>query len=231
MSTEESLPQAYRDGFCDFYGRKYKVSPDVLIPRPETEQMVDAFLTLIGKPFLPGVKPEKAVLSKKCKVLDVGTGSGCIAISLKLEDEEAKILATDISDKALKVAKQNAKELGAGVEFIKSDLLEDVSESADIVVANLPYVDKNWPWLDLKALGHEPELALFAEDKGLEIIKKLISQLGQKIDRGWKTRYLLLEADPSQHQNIIAYADNAGWKHSRTRGYILEFTRDYKPLR
>lgn len=89
----------------DFYGRDYLVSPDVLIPRPETEMMVDTVLNLVGKPFLPGIKPSKAELPENLTIVDVGTGSGCIAVTLKLLLPQAKVVATDISDKALEIGR------------------------------------------------------------------------------------------------------------------------------
>ena len=85
----------------NFYGRDFVITPDVLIPRPETEMMVDAVLNLVGKSYLPGVKPSRAVFPDDLTIVDVGTGSGCIAISLKLEFPEAKIIATDISSQAV----------------------------------------------------------------------------------------------------------------------------------
>ena len=122
----------------NFYGREFEITPDVLIPRPETEMMVDAVLNLAGKPYLPGVKPSKTKLKKDCKILDVGTGSGCVAVILALELPEASITACDISEEALAVARRNARKLGAKAIFIKSDLLDEVSGDYDVVVANLP---------------------------------------------------------------------------------------------
>ena len=96
-----NLPKNKRDEarLVDFYGRDFIVNPDVLIPRPETEQMIDMVLSLVGESFLPGVKPSEARLPKTIKILDVGTGSGCVAITLKLEIPEATLEATDVSEK------------------------------------------------------------------------------------------------------------------------------------
>ena len=212
------LHEAYRRGFCDFYGRDFIVTPDVLIPRPETEMMVDAVLNLAGKSYLPGVKPAPRVLPKNPRILDVGTGSGCIAISLALEFSEAIVVASDISKEALEVAKKNAEKLGAKIEFIKSDLLDDVSADFDVVVANLPYVDPEWDWVDGKALAQEPELALYSGDGGLKLIKKLINQVVRR-----KIPYLILEADPCQHERIVEYAGDKGYSLVKTRGFILIF--------
>ena len=200
----------------NFYGREFNVNPDVLIPRPETEMIVDAVLNLVGKPYLPGVRPSEARLPRDLTIVDVGTGSGCIAVTLKLELPEAIVVASDVSEKALVVAKENAERLGAEVEFVQADLLDDAIITPDLVVANLPYVDKNWDWIDKKALSKEPSLALYAEDGGLAKIKRLIDQV---TERGIK--HLILEADPSQHQSIINYADKKGLTLGETRGFAL----------
>ena len=202
----------------DFYGRDFIVTPDVLIPRPETEMMVDAVLNLAGKAYLLGVKPAPRVLPREPRILDVGTGSGCVAISLALELPEAHVNACDVSKKALKVAEENAKMLDAKVEFAKSDLMDGISGEFDIVVANLPYVDRDWEWIDKEALSAEPPLALYAEDGGLALIKKLMEQ---SVGR---TKYLILEADPCQHDWVINYAANHNYSLLETRGFVLVFT-------
>ncbi len=199
-----------------FYGRDFLISPDVLIPRPETELMIDAVLNLVGKPYLPGVKPSKAIFPQNLTIVDVGTGSGCIAITLKLELPDAKVVAADISEKALEIAKKNADNLGVKIEFLQSDLLEKVEIKSDLIVANLPYVDENWEWIDKEALSQEPALALYADDGGLELIYKLINQVAE---RGVK--HLILEADPCQHERIVNYAKKKGLTLRETRGFVL----------
>ena len=200
----------------NFYGRDFLISPDVLIPRPETELMIDAVLNLVGKPYLPGVKPSKAKLPQDLVITDVGTGSGCVAITIKMELPDAKVVATDISEKALKIAEKNADNLGAKIEFLQSDLLEKVDTKPDLIVANLPYVDENWEWVDKEALSKEPALALYADNGGLKLIYKLIDQVAE---RGIK--HLILEADPCQHERIINYANKKGLTLRETRGFIL----------
>ena len=199
----------------DFYGRDFIITPDVLIPRPETEMVVDTVLNLTGKSYLPGVKAAKAEVSEKCTILDVGTGSGCIAISLALELAYSKVVACDLSSKALRVAERNAENLGAKIKFVKSDLMNGVSGSFDVIVANLPYVDETWDWLDKKALASEPSLALYAKDGGLSLIKRLTKQAERR------ARFLVLEADPCQHDRIIEYARDYGWRWQETRGFVL----------
>ncbi|MBR3229130.1 HemK family protein methyltransferase [Candidatus Saccharibacteria bacterium] len=204
----------------DFYGRDFLVTKDTLIPRPETEQIIDTVLSLAGKPFLPGVKAPKPKLPPGFSLLDVGTGSGCIAITIKKELPLAKVTASDISEKALKVALENADNLKADITFIHSDLLQNTPKSYDVIVANLPYVDKTWDWLDLKALSAEPSLALFAKDHGLALIKSLIDQIADN-----PPKYFILEADPCQHTAIASYAKQKHLRITATRGFILTIQR------
>lgn len=212
------IPKAYETGFQDFYGREFLVTPSVLIPRPETEQLVDAVLKLTGKPILPGVKATKRQLSKEPLFLDVGTGSGCIATTLALEIPKAKIVALDISDKALSVAKKNAEKFQANIEFLKSDLLESYyGPEPEAIVANLPYVDESWEWLDKKALSAEPELALYSGDSGLALIKKLLKQINS---RKWNS-YVILEMDPCQQKMAISYAEELGFQNLETTGFSV----------
>ena len=213
-------PIAYQTGIQDFYGRDFIVTPDVLIPRPETEQLIDTVLTLAGKPYLPGVKAPKRTLPETLTILDVGTGSGCIAITLKLELPEAEIYASDISEKALKIAQKNAAKHGTPISFIISHLLEKVKSgdlpTPDIVVANLPYVDEDWDWLDKKSLSYEPSIALYAKDHGLSLIKQLINETAEL-----QIPHLILEADTCQHEAIVNYAAQKGLKLVEARGFIL----------
>ena len=208
-------PKAYKNGYQDFYGRDFLVTPDVLIPRPETEQIIDSILNLAGKPYLPGVKTGKNQLPDKPKILDVGTGSGCIAITIKKELPKSEVYATDVSEKALKIAQKNATKHDARISFIISHLCQNVNINPDVIVANLPYVDENWDWLDKEALSYEPHIALYAKDHGLSLIKELIDISNSK--------YLILEADPCQHEEIINFATKKGLQHLETRGFILTF--------
>ena len=184
----QNEPLAYILGYKEFYGRKFTVTPDTLIPRPETEALIS-----IAKHLNPA------------KILDVGTGSGCIAVTLALELPKTEVDAADISEPALEIARQNAQNLGAKVHFFVSDLLKN-AEKYDLIVANLPYVDKNWDWLSPE-LDYEPESALYAEDGGLKLIKELIKQAPAHLKEGG---YLLLEADLGQHEKIADFALETG---------------------
>ncbi|WP_163655051.1 peptide chain release factor N(5)-glutamine methyltransferase [Listeria sp. PSOL-1] len=155
-----------------FYGRDFWVTPDVLIPRPETEELV-----LLAENWL--------VKTDATKVLDVCTGSGIIAITLKKCFPDLTVVASDISSRALCVAKENARRLEADVAFKKSDLLDvflDSSERFDVVVANPPYIaESEKAFMTDYVLHHEPPLALFAKKNGLAIYEQLIHNLPQVV--------------------------------------------------
>ena len=165
-------PTQYITGRQEFYGRDFRVTSDVLIPRPETEHLVDAAITRVNSRDL---------------VLDVGTGSGAIAISLALETR-ARVFATDISSAALDVARENARRLSAQVDFIACNLLDAFEErSVDLVVSNPPYV----PGTDLAGLqrevrDYEPHIALSAGPTGVEIYERLIADAARVLrPQGW----------------------------------------------
>lgn len=215
----ENYPKAYREGVAEFFGREFLVNKNVLIPRPETEGVVEAVMRLAGRPYLKGVRPSEAKIPEGARIIDVGTGSGCIAITLSLE-LKTKIMASDISEEALMVARKNVEKLGAEVEFLTADLLVGLADEKkyDVVVANLPYVDKNWSWLgdeESKVIKYEPELALYAKDGGLDLIKKLIVQAAGH------TKYLVLEADPCQMERITQYAVAYGFGVLELNGFVL----------
>lgn len=200
-------PVAYITGIKEFYGREFIVTPDVLIPRPETEDLVELALT-------------DKVPSRK--VIDVGSGSGCIGVTLKLERPGWDVTLVDSSKLALEVAVRNAKKFEAAVSTMESDLLSSFSEESfyDIIVANLPYVDESWETSPETA--HEPALALYAKDNGLALILKLVEQSQVTLRH---SGYLLLEADPEQHQAIIHFASKHDFAHKKTSGYAISFMK------
>ena len=199
-------PLAYILGKKEFYGRSFIVTPDVLIPRPESEQIIASLNNLIAKD------------DHIHTVLDIGTGSGCLAITIKLEHPELTVSATDISDKALAVARQNARQLNADVGFVKSNLLDKVDKAYDVIIANLPYVNPDWDFLSPE-LAYEPQRALFASDNGLALIKKLLDQASAKLNHS--TGYLILEMDNSQIDDIISYAGNLGYRVTDRQPFTL----------
>ncbi|TWI59774.1 peptide chain release factor N(5)-glutamine methyltransferase [Halalkalibacter nanhaiisediminis] len=165
------IPVQHLIGYEEFYGRRFIVNQDVLIPRPETEELV----LEVGK------MKEQLFGDERVTLVDVGTGSGAISVTLSLEDETLDVLAIDISEKALVVAKENAKNFAAKVSFLHGDLLEPLIEQGkkvEIVVSNPPYI----PLTDAGELAvhvrdHEPHLALFGGEDGLVLYRRLIEQL------------------------------------------------------
>jgi release factor glutamine methyltransferase len=152
-------------GVAPFYGLELSVTPDVLIPRPETERLVELVL-------------ESVKLLKNPKVLDVGTGSGAIALAIKHERPDAVVVATDISAKAVAVAKQNAEKYKLDVTLLESNLLQNpdvqtFAKTCDILVANLPYLPVSDKEVVSPEVLHDPDLALYAGTDGLELFRRL----------------------------------------------------------
>lgn len=227
LRRQKHEPLAYILGYKEFYGHKFYLTRDVLIPRPETEALVDIASELYQKLSPNAVKLAKTTGTAKAvqtiqsgepiKILDLGTGSGCIALSLasKLSqstknhaepEANIQIVASDISAKALACAEYNAKKLQIkSISWVKSNLLKSKAfknQTFDIIVANLPYVDKAWPWIDKNTLKYEPKLALYASNYGLGLIKNLIDKAPKHLKKGG---FLVLEADICQHQAILDY--------------------------
>ena len=205
----DRVPVAYIVGHKEFYGRRFKVTTATLIPRPESEALIEV---LNGT--LP--KNESLLSERPLRLVDVGTGSGILGITAKLEHPELDVTLADISRHALKVATTNATTLHAEVTALQSNLLADYPFVADIIIANLPYVNPEWersPETD-----HEPPLALFAEKNGLSLIFELLIQTKSKLVNGGK---LILEADPEQHPDIIKEAIKNGLVITETNDYAL----------
>lgn len=203
----DRVPVAYIIGHKEFYGRAFKVTTATLIPRPESETLVELLSEAVPR-------NERLIAERPLRLVDVGTGSGCLGITAKLEHPELDVTLTDVSRHALNIADDNAHALHAEVELLQSDLLTSYPFVADIVVANLPYVDPEWersPETD-----HEPASALFAANHGLALIYELLIQTKEKLARGGK---LILEADPEQHKAII--------KEAAIYGFVLQEQRDY----
>lgn len=198
-------PLAYIRGYKEFYGRDFIVTPDTLIPRPETETIIEIVKNL--------------PLTYPTIIQDVGTGSGCIGVTLKLELPDADVFLSDYSAAAVKIARKNAEKLGAKVHVMRDDLMENQfndGSGVNVIVANLPYVDKSW---NVSAeVHHEPLLALYADDDGLALVKKLLLQAQTRLLPGG---YIVLEADPRQHDTIIEFGHKHGFDWHTTNDFIV----------
>lgn len=190
-------PIAYLIGMREFYGRDFAVTPDVLIPRPETELLVDIAKSKVGA-------------DRTARVLDLGTGSGCLAVTLALELPRARVMAVDVSPAALAVACGNAQRLGARVEFVASDWFAALPpQRFDLIVANPPYVAAVDPHLAQGDLRFEPSGALTDHADGLTAIRRIVAQAPDWLaEGGW----LFLEHGYDQEAEVQALLAAAGFR-------------------
>ena len=200
----DHVPMAYILGYKEFYGRKFTVSPAVLVPRPESEDMISLFLDATAGEI------EQKVL------IDVGTGSGCLGITAALERTNISVILSDISKDALRIAEKNADEHHARVKIQQQSLLNGQLEPVDYIFANLPYVDKDWEVSP--ELQYEPKIALFTEDGGLKLTLELIQQAPRCLTPNGQ---LFIEADPIQHERIIQAAARQNFKLAAIQSYII----------
>jgi release factor glutamine methyltransferase len=192
-------PLQYLRGEQEFFGLSFEVTPDVLIPRPETEVLVERAINLIKKHFPSG-----------CRFLDVGTGSGCIAITVAHEVPSSIPFGTDISMSALRIARRNAARHGARVQFIQSDLLECFLPRPcfDFILSNPPYVAlEECDTLPSEVRNYEPPGALLGGDSGLEIYHRLIPEAPSRLAAGG---FLLIEAGAGLSERIGQIIKGAG---------------------
>ncbi len=194
LQRTQRRPIAYLTGRRDFYGHSFLVNEQVLVPRPESEVILAMLDELTQDNHLR-------------TVLDVGTGSGCLAISIKLAHPGLAVSACDISESALLVARRNAARLlpsGQQIKFYQSDLLSNLPADSrfDLIVANLPYLSPGQDDLSPE-LAFEPAIALYADDDGLSLIKQLITTVPARLTPGG---YLLLEMDTKQIEAVASYA-------------------------
>lgn len=168
-------PTAYITGEREFWGLTFEVTPAVLIPRPETELIVEIALEQCPVTMAP------------LAIADACTGSGCLAVALALERPAARVVATDVSSEALEVAARNAArhQISSRVQFVHANLLVDVHGPFDLIVSNPPYVSTNdTPTLQPEVREHEPHVALFAGLDGLDVIRPLVIQAAERLERG-----------------------------------------------
>jgi release factor glutamine methyltransferase len=196
----DRVPVAYLTGTREFYGLDLEVTRDVLIPRPETELAVEAALAALP-PSGSGAR-----------VVDIGTGSGCIAIAIAVTRPDAGVVAVDRSRPALAVARRNARRHGVGdrVALVAGDLLSALSTrpGVDVVVSNPPYIPEHSPDVAVDVARHEPATALYAGPDGLAVIERLIADAARVLRPGGR---LVLEIGIGQADAVAAAARTRGW--------------------
>ena len=219
---KREIPIQYLLGTTHFYGLEFKVNENVLIPRPETEELVDWI-----------IKSQKSeVRNKKVKILDIGTGSGCIAISLAKNLPNAEVFALDVSKKALATAQKNAELNQVQVQFICQSILEteDLGQQFDVIVSNPPYV-RHLEKQEIKknVLDNEPHLALFVADDDALIFYRKIAQLALK--NLSQTGQLYFEINQYLGQEMLSLLQEMDFKNSELRQDIYGNDRMTKSTR
>lgn len=161
---ESGIPVQYIVGNVDFYGYTFKVNKNTLIPRFETELLVEKTIKYINKYF-----------NNEIKILDIGTGSGCIAITLNKLLDNSRVTAVDISKNALDVARENNKINNTDVNFIESDVFSNINDKYDVIISNPPYISYDEDIMDV-VYNNEPHMALYADDNGLYFYGKILME-------------------------------------------------------
>ncbi|MEY2543841.1 MAG: release factor glutamine methyltransferase, partial [Verrucomicrobiota bacterium] len=191
-------------GTVEFCGHTFAIDKRAMVPRPETEELVELL--------------QSKIENRESRIVDVGTGSGVIALSLAKEFPEAEVYAVDISDDALALARQNAARLGLErVHFQKSDLLESLSERFGLIVANLPYISMQDRHLLAREVLHDPEVALFGGPGGDELMRKLIEKAPSHLEPGG---LLALEIGVDQGEGLCEFLRQKNY-------HDIELKRDY----
>ena len=200
------VPLAYIRGFSEFYGRDFYVNPHVLIPRPESESFID---------LLKGFHREMP------RIADIGTGSGCLGITAALEMPESTVHLYDISADALRIARRNARTLGAHVRCYQSNLLNAVSRSHyDLFMANLPYVPKHL--VTSPEITREPDIALFSGRDGLNHYRAFWNQVS---DLAYPPDFIFTESLKVQHSLMEKFANKTGYSLVETDVLVQKFKR------
>ena len=187
--AENNTPPQYILGYAWFYGKKFKVSKDTLIPRQDTEMMVEDIIRQIRD------------VEQPLRILDIGTGTGIIAITLAENAPQHIYTASDISKGALKVAEQNAKDHKVDIEFVQSDLFDNLkNREFDVIVSNPPYIaESEKVYMDKSVIDYEPDIALYAENNGLSFYERISSEIRDYLDESGK---LFLEYGFKQKSEI-----------------------------
>ncbi len=192
-------PIAYVRGKTEFYGREFIINENVIVPRPESEAILELLKKIISG-------------NEATTIIDIGTGSGALAISAKLEFPAANVIASDIDSGCLDLARRNADKLRVEIEFVIGDLLQPFQNSkfsiqTYILMCNLPYVPTAYPVNE--AAMHEPKLALFSGTDGLDHYRRLFAQL---LELPQSAQYIITESLPIQHNQIADIASRSGYE-------------------
>jgi release factor glutamine methyltransferase len=206
-------PVAYIVGHREFWGLEFDVTPAVLIPRPETELVVEEALASL---------PRRDLVRH---IIDVGTGSGCLAVTLAVEFPPANVTATDTSHEALAVAYRNADRHNVigRITFVQADVLKDLTEPADLIVSNPPYVPAgDAATLQVEVARYEPASALYGGTDGLDVIRRLVGTARQHLAAGG---WLIIEFGFGQEAAVREVAQEAGWNVARIRSDLQGIPR------
>ncbi|RYG48074.1 peptide chain release factor N(5)-glutamine methyltransferase [bacterium] len=207
LRRERREPLAHLTGTREFYGRPFRVTADTLVPRPDTETLVELSLELAP---MHG------------RVLDVGTGTGCIGITLALERPDLRVTLIDVSERALRVARENAEALGAEVELEQSDLYGNLdSEPFDLIVSNPPYIRAAEPLMP-EVARFEPALALFAGGDGLDFYRRLALETPSRLTGGGQ---LAIEIGYDQAETVPGLFAESGWRQIAQRPDLAGIVR------
>lgn len=213
----QHTPLAYLRGKAEFYGREFMVNEYVLVPRPESEGMIELLKRVVSR-------------ESRATVIDVGTGSGCLAITTKLELPSARVVAIDIDDFCLVLAQKNADKLGAKIEFLLGDILQPIRDSKleardSVVLANLPYVPVNYSLN--QAAAHEPKTALFSGADGLDHYRRLFAESEVYSN---PPAFIITEALTEQHRALTSIAKSCNYILAATDGLAQVFARPDKAI-
>lgn len=199
------FPMAYITMRKEFYNHEFAITEDVLVPRPETESLVDEACKRAPK---------------NGTVLELGTGSGCVAISIQAARNDVRVTATDISAPALLVARENNDRIRSSVQFIQSDMWENIRDSYDCIVANLPYIPQK-KTINIEA-QYEPTQAIFGGADGLDFYRKLFASCANYCT---KDAWIIIEAEPEQKNELIRIAGNASFSLAYNHMYVYSWRR------
>ena len=201
---DDNIPVQYIIGEACFYGYDFNVNKDVLIPRPETEELVENILFLYDDYFK----------GKDIDVVDIGTGSGCISVTLAAEEPHMHLKATDISGRALNVARSNAKKMNVNIDFKEGNMLEPVmNDKFDILVSNPPYIPTEDLYSLQKEVLHEPKMALDGGDDGLKFYRAIVKNWVRFLK---KTGCICVEIGINQSNEVVDIFKHANFKNIQT---------------